>query len=752
MPAGRLPDHATLPPHPSSLASFFRSELALTSSRQRATLRLFVALMLVSLVAVTLKPPVMIPLDFPIVMSLGAGVVAATSLKAMLDLIGGILVVMVLSLLSLALFGDQPWFLVPCVAAVVTVVLLYCRVTGASVVPLMLFVVAVLYHPLQLADNVHVALWTFPVALLACVASAFAQLALWPEEPLAALHRELLERFAIIARILERLGSIGGNIGTPTARAATPAAHERPEAGGLAKQLQLLKAALSRHPDLRDHYTARLDLIGDLDTWFSLAAWLERDWGTTQPPPDLTPDQRQRFQRLAADCLRSLDLYRAMGAGAPAVEEVRLRPLPSPEDCRSHIDWRLSRLETISDRVRYDLARLYGAPDEPPLPLPGQVQPADQATGRADLPAWLGWKFWRDHRRELKSSLKYTIGMLICLFMVQALNWPAIDTAMVTCLVIAQTSMGADYRKALLRISGAVLGGLLAYVFIIVIQPAIDTVAGFLLGIAPVVMIAAWVGSGGPRIAYMGVQIGYAFAHVVLADFGPITDLEIARDRVLGIILGITVMGILDQLLWPVSSIQILRGRLVTGLANLADWLQPADGSPPRPMTMLAVDRLIAQALDILDHARFEPGSDRPEAEAERVMLGALVGDLHGCARVLFRRKRLARQTPLPERLAAQRRALDAALAAELRALSAALAQPDLPIPLPGGEEEWRALERAAREASTDATQDEAQRAAAASYLAVDRALRDYVTDAGARLRGRRLSAAATLSGVWPSA
>ncbi len=732
------------PTPPSPLTAFFKSELALTPSRQRATLRLFVALMLVSLVAVALKPPVLIPLDFSIIISLGAGVIAATSLKAMLDLMWGTLVVMVLSILSIALFGDQPWFLVPWVAVVVTLVLLYCRVTGAMLIPLLFFANAVLYHPLQSEANVHIALWSIPVALLACAASAFAQLALWPEEPLEALHRELLERFSIIARILERLGTIG----TPAARAATPAAHERPAAGGLAKQIQLLKAALGRHPDLRDHYTARLDLIGDLDTWFSLAAWLERDWGTTQPPIELTPDQRQRFHRLAADCRRSLDLYQAMGAGVPAVEEVRLRPLPSPEDCRSRIDWRLSRLETISDRVLYDLARLYGAPAEAPIP----IQPADLAPGRAELPAWLGWKFWRDHRRELKSSLKYTIGMLICLFTVQALNWPVIDTAMVTCLVIAQSSLGADFRKALLRVSGAVLGGLLAYVFIIVIQPAIDTVAGFLLGIAPAVAIAAWFGSGGPRIGYMGVQIGFAFAHVVLADFGPVTDLESARDRVLGIILGITVMGVLDQLLWPVSSIQILRGRLVTGLANIADWLQPVDGSPPRPMTMLAVDRLIAQALDILDHARFEPDSDRPQVEAERVMLGALVGDLHGCARALFRRHRLARQTPLPERLAAQRCALDAALAVELRALSAALAQPDLAIPLPGGQEEWQAMERAAREASTDATQDEAQRAAAASYLAVDRALRDYVTDAGARLRGRRISAAATLSGVWPSA
>lgn len=740
------------PPTPSPLAAFFKSELALTPSRQRATLRLFVALMLVSVVAVTLRPPVLIPLDFSIIISLGAGVIAATSLRAMLDLMSGTLVVMALSLLSLALFGDQPWFLVPWVAVVVTLVLLYCRVTGAMLIPLLFFANAVLYHPLQSEANVHIALWSIPVALLACVASAFAQLALWPEEPLDALHRELLERFSSIARILGRLGTIG----TPAARAATPAAHERPAAGGLARQIQLLKAAVGRHPDLRDHSTARLDLIGDLDTWFSLAAWMERDWGSSQPPIELTPDQRQRFRQLAADCHRSLDLYRTMGAGAPAIEEVRPRPLPSPEDCHSRIDWRLSRLETISDRVLYDLARLYGAPAEPPIPVQAQaqaqLQPAGLAPGRADLPAWLGWTFWRDHRRELKSSLKYTIGMLICLFTVQALNWPAIDTAMVTCLVIAQSSVGADVRKALLRVSGAVLGGLLAYVFIIVIEPAIDTVAGFLLGIAPAVAIAAWFGSGGPRISYMGVQIGFAFAHVALADFGPVTDLEIARDRVLGIILGITVMGVLDQLLWPVSSIQILRGRLATGLANIADWLQPADGGPPRPMTMLAVDRLIAQALDTLDHARFEPGSDRPQAEAERVMLGALVGDLHGCARALFRRHRLARQTPLPEGLEAQRRALDAALAAELRTLSAALAQPDLAIPLPGGQEEWRALERAAREASTVATQDEAHRAAAAAWLAVDRALRDYVTDAGARLRGRRISAAATRSGVWPSA
>ena len=69
--------------------------------------------------------------------------------------------------------------------------------------------------------------------------------------------------------------------------------------------------------------------------------------------------------------------------------------------------------------------------------------------------------------KDLRWAIKTSMATLIAVLLVQSLDVTTINTAIVTCVVVADTSLGADYRKSLLRIFGALLGGIFGIGFIV---------------------------------------------------------------------------------------------------------------------------------------------------------------------------------------------------------------------------------------------------------------------------------------------
>jgi multidrug resistance protein MdtO len=86
-----------------------------------------------------------------------------------------------------------------------------------------------------------------------------------------------------------------------------------------------------------------------------------------------------------------------------------------------------------------------------------------------------------------------------------------------------------------------------AQVFVL---PYLDTVAGFLLLIATVTAISAWIATASARLSYLGVQLALAFYLINLQEFTIQTSLAIARDRVFGVLLGLAAMWLLFDHLW----------------------------------------------------------------------------------------------------------------------------------------------------------------------------------------------------------
>jgi multidrug resistance protein MdtO len=122
---------------------------------------------------------------------------------------------------------------------------------------------------------------------------------------------------------------------------------------------------------------------------------------------------------------------------------------------------------------------------------------------------------------------------------------------MTTCFITALSTIGASHQKQILRFAGAVIGGFVvglgAQVFIL---PYIDAIAGFTVLFLSVAVFAAWIITSSPRLSYLGVQVAFAFFLINLQEFTIQTSLAVARDRVVGIFLGLSLMWLVFDQLW----------------------------------------------------------------------------------------------------------------------------------------------------------------------------------------------------------
>jgi multidrug resistance protein MdtO len=101
-------------------------------------------------------------------------------------------------------------------------------------------------------------------------------------------------------------------------------------------------------------------------------------------------------------------------------------------------------------------------------------------------------------------------------------------------------------------------------------MPHMTDIGHLLLLVAVGSFIAAWVSNGSNLIQYVGWQMALAFFLCVLQGFGPAFDIDVATNRILGILIGNVVVTIVFLWLWPVSvsaGTALHLGKAVEGLA-----------------------------------------------------------------------------------------------------------------------------------------------------------------------------------------
>jgi multidrug resistance protein MdtO len=219
---------------------------------------------------------------------------------------------------------------------------------------------------------------------------------------------------------------------------------------------------------------------------------------------------------------------------------------------------------------------------------------------------------------HLQFALRGTLAAMVCYITYTAIDWPGLSTSVATCFITALTTVGSSRQKQILRLGGAIIGGIVfgmgAQVFVL---PYISSITGFTVLFAVVTAISAWIGTSSTRLSYLGVQLALAFYLINLQEFTIQTSLSIARDRVFGVLLGLFSMWLLFDRLWVHNAVDEMQAAFIRNLemfAELAEqMLEPDRVKAIRRMRVLR-DRLndgFAAVRAQSDAVLFEFGASR---------------------------------------------------------------------------------------------------------------------------------------------
>jgi len=376
-----------------------------------------------------------------------------------------------------------------------------------------------------------------------------------------------------------------------------------PEAMGKLAQFAMIGVSRLRRLALRPN-PARQD-TARLSTTVALVGRLVDILAAFRRFDALTPNDAPHLQAMA-DQIAKLQRKIRTRNGGPAIQ-----PLRTPSDAPLI----LLGLEQPLELLRISLS-----------PAPGQsfaldqIDPAPPAILKPDA----------FHNPEhLNFALRGCLASILCYFIFNAVFWPGLNTSLFTCVVTAITSIGSSRQKQLLRFSGALLGGVVLGIGSqVLILPMLDTIAGFTVMFAAVTAVAAWFLTSSPRLSYFGNQLALAFYLIQLRGPSPQTNLAIARDNIMGIMLGLVMMWLVFETLGSKPAVQVMRELFAENLDLMAELARPwPQGKPADLKKIRTLREKISQNFLAVnqqgDAVLFEIGRSRDQSLAVRSRLRA---------------------------------------------------------------------------------------------------------------------------------
>lgn len=203
---------------------------------------------------------------------------------------------------------------------------------------------------------------------------------------------------------------------------------------------------------------------------------------------------------------------------------------------------------------------------------------------------------------------------------------PELSVILTTVVITALPNYGATLRKMILRIVGALLGGLISLLMIIIVTPNFETLPAYLLAIFIILYVSAYSSLSSGRVAYAGKQIGTTFA-IVFAGLSPSADIYGPLWRIWGILIGTVVVTVVYIFLGPEYAGDSLLPRLrkvIRGALALAPGgpasTREADIEAANSETM----RLLAEILSVADDAQLEGRSSMVDHDSILQAAGTL--------------------------------------------------------------------------------------------------------------------------------
>jgi multidrug resistance protein MdtO len=276
-----------------------------------------------------------------------------------------------------------------------------------------------------------------------------------------------------------------------------------------------------------------------------------------------------------------------------------------------------------------------GYPSEVTLELPGEAQLSPLAhdvlaairdavtrfaetaeSGRA--PPGKEGGFWLEdaftNPVHVQFALKTTAAAVFCYLLYSLLDWPGIHTCFITVYIVAQSTAAESVEKLTLRIIGCLIGGAAGIAAIVFLLPTLTSIGGLMIAVFIGAWAGAYVAAGSPRISYAGFQLAFAFFLCVIQGSGPAFDLTVARDRIIGILIGNLVAYFALVYLWPVSISRRVDPALAAALRQLARVVSAKESGERRALASQAQGALREIETDI-ELAHYEPASIRSSTE-----------------------------------------------------------------------------------------------------------------------------------------
>jgi multidrug resistance protein MdtO len=570
--------------------AFLRRELAPFPGRLNVMLRCMLTSAIVIVVSMALEVPEL-ALSLLVVFYVTQSNVVVTRLVGVMFMVGSTLAIG-LSILVLKFTFDYPLLRIVIASLLFFGSVYLIRVLKIGVV---FFIVAIVVIYVQsFVDQtdqadllIRAVLWVwvavnYPIALTLVVNAL-----LLPAEPQLQLKAEIHRQLAALETRLTQLID-----GTTSAAPITLTAVQQ---GALTLQ-KLLRFTTMRDPHYREHQASQLACIATVSRLYRGASELPDTWpGASAARLAMLRELRANVQALD-ESVMSGERYRYIGTATPE-ERNAADAIPAAGELQR-------ALHAFADLVASD-----AEPGKPPASEP-MVAPD----------AWTNPAYMR-------FSLKTLLAVLVCYVFYNAVDWQGVHTIMLTCLIVALPSLGASTQRALLRLSGAAVGSVLALFMVVFVVPHLDDVVGLLLMALPVVAFGAWIAAGSERIGYAGLQMVFTFSLALLDQFSPTTNLTEIRDRMVGILLGVCVATFVQMSFWREGEGDVLRQKLATMLRAIAAQLRaPQAGVDQRDELPYAQRQLqawavLAECEATLSRVALEP--DWQEVEQAQLTLRA---------------------------------------------------------------------------------------------------------------------------------
>ena len=592
------------------------AELAPTPGRARAAARIVVA----SLVTTTIMMALHLEHgSFAIItiFVVSQGNTGATLQKAILRLAGTALGGSV-GIVAYILFADRPWLRVALIGPLAAFFMFLSNTTTAPYLGLLGAVTVVLITSVPETDpaaGVYTGLWRFAMVALGTAIATAAQMFLWPDDP----EDQLLEALG------ERLTAIEGVVSSiHDGRPVDPRSLDTLMLTGLSRQLDLLDNVAARYPSLRRRHAEQVALIAGLEQLLTAVVALAH--ATSHHGAAASAPVRARLEAIGAACAR---LRHAFETRQPIESSPPADHVASDAEVADAGGAPLLPALVEMERALATLPETTGFLDRAHLmgPVPTFRSPLDAPTSTPFFtPA-----FSLANTEALGVALRTGLSAGLSYVIYEGAAWPGLSTALITCIVVAQSSLGASTKKSLLRIAGAILGGLLGLAVIVIAMPNMDRLPSLLLVVAPCIGLAAWIFTGSARISYAGFQTGLAFAVTALNDLGATTDLAPPRDRVVGILLGIVVSEVVYRLSGPVLAGAEMRRALANTFRSMSLLSRVGLHGDAGPRTIAPargwrwkIYQDLTTTLRLHDESKFEWGVGQRDGEAERARVARL--------------------------------------------------------------------------------------------------------------------------------